>query len=71
MDNPRYIVRYGATRHLGEFSSRLRDPLLRNARVVVRSQRGHEVGEVLCPATDRTREYLGSTEEAGHILRRG
>jgi cell fate regulator YaaT (PSP1 superfamily) len=69
MDNPRYIVRYGATRHLGEFSSRLRDPLLRNARVVVRSPRGHEVGEVLCPATDRTREYLGSTEEAGHILR--
>jgi cell fate regulator YaaT (PSP1 superfamily) len=69
MDNPRYIVRYGATRHLGEFSSRLRDPLLRNARVVVRSPRGHEVGEVLCAATDRTREYLGSTEEAGHILR--
>lgn len=69
MDNPRYIVRYGATRHLGEFASRLRDPLPRSARVVVRSPRGHEVGEVLCPASDRTREYLGSSEEAGHILR--
>jgi cell fate regulator YaaT (PSP1 superfamily) len=69
MDNPRYIVRYGAVRHLGEFASRLRDPLPRSVRVVVRSPRGHEVGEVLCAATERTREYLGLSEEAGHILR--
>jgi len=65
----KYVVRYGATRNIGEFSSKGRDNYPRNCQVIVRSDRGVEVGEVLSPAGDRTREYLGSTESKGHILR--
>src|SRR5204863_6344740 len=61
--------RYGATRNIGEFSSKGRDNYPRNCQVIVRSDRGVEVGEVLSPAGERTREYLGSTESKGHILR--
>jgi cell fate regulator YaaT (PSP1 superfamily) len=64
----RYVVRYGAMRHLGEFSTREAD-FSRGAQVIVRSPRGTEWGEVLCTAGDRTREYLGSQESAGKILR--
>jgi cell fate regulator YaaT (PSP1 superfamily) len=35
----------------------------------VRSPRGTEWGEVLCNANDRTREYLGSSESQGKVLR--
>jgi cell fate regulator YaaT (PSP1 superfamily) len=65
----KYVVRYGSTRNIGEFNSKNRDNYPRNCQVIVRSDRGVEVGEVLCPAGDRTREYLGSTESKGHILR--
>ncbi len=65
----RYVVRYGSTRIIGEFSSKGRDNYPRNCQVLVRSDRGVEVGEVLCPASDRTREYLGATEAKGHVLR--
>jgi cell fate regulator YaaT (PSP1 superfamily) len=65
----RFVVRYGSTRIIGEFSSKGRDNYPRGGQVVVRSDRGVEVGEVLCPASDRTREYLGATEAKGHILR--
>ncbi|MSR59063.1 MAG: signal peptidase [Planctomycetaceae bacterium] len=65
----RYVVRYGTTRHIGEFGTRGRDELSRHALVIVRSDRGVEAGEVLSPATDRTRELLGVTESKGSILR--
>ena len=65
----RYIVRYGNTRIVAEFGARGRDTYRRGATVVVRSDRGQEIGEVLCTATERTREYLGSTESRGNILR--
>jgi cell fate regulator YaaT (PSP1 superfamily) len=65
----RFVVRYGSTRVVGEFSSKGRDNYPRNCQVLVRSDRGVEVGEVLTLASDRTREYLGSTEAKGHILR--
>ena len=65
----RYIVRYGLPRHVAEFGVRGRGEYSRGAAVVVKSDRGLEVGEVLCVATDRTREYLGSTESKGNILR--
>jgi len=64
----RYIVRYGAMRHLGEFSARAPE-FSRGAQVIVRSPRGTEWGEVLCSATDRTREYLGSVDSQGKVLR--
>jgi len=65
----RYIVRYGVTRNLGEFVPKGQQTFARNAAVIVRSDRGVEWGEVLCPASQRTREYLGAHEDVGGILR--
>lgn len=65
----RYVVRYGATRHIGIFGIKGRDEFSRNSSVIVRTDRGVEAGDVLCPATDRTRELLGVTESKGSILR--
>ncbi len=64
----RFVVRYGSTRSMGEFGSKGRD-YARNLHVIVRTDRGVEVGEVLCPAGERTREYLGASEPKGNILR--
>lgn len=66
---PRFVVRYGYTRIVSEFSSRGRDNFPRGCQVLVRTDRGVEMGEVLCPATDHTREYLGLTDAKGHIVR--
>jgi cell fate regulator YaaT (PSP1 superfamily) len=66
---PRYVVRYGATRNVGEFGAKGRDNYPRSALVLVRSDRGVEPGEVLSAATDRTRELLGGAEPKGNILR--
>ncbi len=65
----KFVVRYGATRFIGEFASKGRDNYARNSQVILRTDRGVEVGEVLSVASDRTREYLGATESKGHILR--
>jgi cell fate regulator YaaT (PSP1 superfamily) len=64
-----YVVRYGATRNVAEFSAREPEPFARSAEVIVRSDRGLEWGEVLCEATERTQEYLGSKSPRGKILR--
>jgi cell fate regulator YaaT (PSP1 superfamily) len=56
-------------RQVGEFTARPPQEFARMAQVVVRSRRGTEWGEVLCPATDRTREYLGAPEPEGRIFR--
>ena len=64
----RYVVRYGAMRHLGEYSARGQE-FARGSQVIIRSHRGTEWGEVLCPATDRTRDYLGITDPQGKVLR--
>jgi cell fate regulator YaaT (PSP1 superfamily) len=69
MMEARFVVRYGATRFVGEFASKGRDSFSRGCQVLVRSDRGVEVGEVLGPASDRTREYLGVAESKGPILR--
>jgi cell fate regulator YaaT (PSP1 superfamily) len=37
--------------------------------VIVRSDRGHEWGEVLCPATERTAEFLKAADVRGKLLR--
>ena len=46
MDTPAedrsYVVRYGVTRILGEFTARGFGALARGASVIVRSDRGHE-----------------------------
>ncbi|MBI1312401.1 signal peptidase [bacterium] len=64
-----YIVRYGSTRNVAEFSFKGPQDLKRDDAVLIRSNRGTEWGEVLCPATDRTREYMGTQEQVGRILR--
>jgi cell fate regulator YaaT (PSP1 superfamily) len=62
-----WIVRHGAMRLLGEF-----DPgdgaYVRAQEVVVRTDRGHELGEVLCPATPQAVALL-SEPTSGRILR--
>jgi cell fate regulator YaaT (PSP1 superfamily) len=65
---PRVIVRHGVMRFLGEFEPRdaVRHP--RGAKVVIRTDRGLELGDVLCEATPRAVEYL-SEPTHGVILR--
>ncbi len=73
MDTPAedlsYVVRYGVTRILGEFTARGFGSLARGTSVIVRSDRGHEWGTVLSTATEQTRTYLGTAEGHGRIVR--
>jgi len=67
----RYVVRYGATRHIAEFAAKgPQQEYERSCEVLVRSARGSEWGTILCPATDQTRDYLGSKDSSGRILRK-
>jgi cell fate regulator YaaT (PSP1 superfamily) len=63
-----YVVRYGRMRFLGECSGLPDQDHPRGQRVVVRSDRGVELGEVLCPATERTARFLPDPPR-GEILR--
>ncbi len=63
-----YIVRHGAMRQLGEFEAASEDGYRRGMRVVIQSDRGTEVGEVLCEATERARQFLNGPTH-GQILR--
>jgi len=65
---PRYVVRYGSTRALGVFSPRGQDRFARGQRVVARTQRGLEAGDVLCEASDEQAAKLSSSP-GGQILR--
>jgi len=62
-----WIVRHGAMRFLGEF-----DPesgtYARGQEVVVRTDRGLEVGQVLCPATPRAVELIAEPTR-GRLIR--
>jgi cell fate regulator YaaT (PSP1 superfamily) len=64
---PDYVARYGAMRFLGVFSSSGRE-YRRGMRVIIRTDRGLEAGDVLCEATVET---LGRLKDpgAGQILR--
>lgn len=64
-----YVVRYGLMRHVGEFNAGNAQEFARNTSVIVRSDRGVEWGEILCPVGERTREFLGEDEARGKILR--
>jgi len=63
-----YVVRYGRMRFLGTFSGLDDREIPRGLSVVIRGDRGTELGEVLTPATART-EALLKTKERGEILR--
>lgn len=63
-----YVVRYGRMRFLGDFAGLPGQDHPRGQAVVVRSDRGTELGEVLCPATDQTARFLADPVR-GEILR--
>ncbi len=55
-----FVVRYGQMRFLGEFSGRDDVGHARGDQVVVRTDRGTEMGEILCPATDRSAKSMAN-----------
>ena len=63
-----YVVRYGRMRALGEFRDLASAGHVRGDQVVIRSDRGTELGEVLCAASERTSQYMGNFAR-GEILR--
>jgi cell fate regulator YaaT (PSP1 superfamily) len=64
----KYIARHGAMRFLGEYEAEGETPYARGQRVVVRSERGLELGEVLCPATAQAVQLLAEPTH-GQIVR--
>jgi cell fate regulator YaaT (PSP1 superfamily) len=66
---PKYVVRYGVMRSLGAFATRGSERLARGVEVIARTNRGLEVGEVLCEATEQTAGHL-QDGGSGQILRR-
>jgi cell fate regulator YaaT (PSP1 superfamily) len=64
----KYIVRHGALRFLGEYEAEGGAVFARGDRIVVRSERGLELAEVLCEATARALELL-SEPTRGQIVR--
>ena len=64
-----YIVRFGSTHNIADFSAKGSKQFPRNGEVIIRTNRGMEWGTVLCRATEKTQEYLGKSEGGGKILR--
>jgi cell fate regulator YaaT (PSP1 superfamily) len=67
-DRTKYIVRHGATRALGEFAAPDRGPVARRDVVIVRTPRGTEHGEVLCPSSPQAIAHIPEPT-GGAILR--
>jgi cell fate regulator YaaT (PSP1 superfamily) len=65
----KYVVRYGAMRALAVLSVRGSEKLERGVKVVARTDRGLEAGEVLCRATEDALQYLEDPPH-GQVLRR-
>ncbi len=65
---PKYVVRYGAMRSLGVFSVRGSSTMRRGNQVIARTNRGLEVGEVLCEATPEAVEQIRNPDN-GQIVR--
>ncbi len=63
-----HVVRYGVMRFLGVFSAAAGRGYLRGAKVIARTDRGLEAGEVLCEATPDALNHL-KDPGAGQILR--
>lgn len=64
-----YIVRYGAMRFLGVFTAAGGNGYRRGMRVIVRTDRGLEAGEVLCEGSQDAVQRIKDPAE-GQILRR-
>ena len=65
---PKYITRYGSMRLLGVLGTRNEDQFARGDRVVVRTNRGLETGEVLCQATENAISQMKNPSN-GQIIR--
>src|SRR5262245_60466607 len=66
---PQYVVRHGAMRFLGAFDDPAQLGLNRLDRVVIRTDRGQETGDVLCPASPQALAYLPEPTH-GQVVRR-
>jgi cell fate regulator YaaT (PSP1 superfamily) len=64
----KYIVRHGLMRFMGEFEAPDEQSYPRGAQVIVRTDRGLEVGEVLCESTPRSLEFISEPTQ-GRIQR--
>src|SRR5262245_41917654 len=65
----KYLTRHGAMRFLGEFTAAEDAAYLRGDRVVVRTERGLELGEVLCEASERAVQLIAEPT-GGQVVRR-
>ena len=65
---PKYLVRHGVMRYIGEYAAPPGDGVRRRDAVIVRTERGQEVGEVLCPATPQAVAALPDPTR-GEIIR--
>src|SRR5438046_945788 len=63
-----YIVRHGVTRFLGKYDAEGDAAFARGTEVILRTERGQEIGEVLCEATTKALEML-SEPTGGKIVR--
>src|SRR4051812_8376905 len=68
MAHAEYLVGFGLSGDFGRFRAGDALSLRRGCRVVIRSERGLELGSVLRPASDRAARFLGQTE-VGELLR--
>ncbi|MBQ18611.1 MAG: signal peptidase [Planctomycetaceae bacterium] len=66
----RYIIRYGATRIVAEFTVHDGQLHPRSSQVVVRSERGMEWGEILCPSSESARKAMGNRDARGRVIRK-
>lgn len=64
----RYVVRYGVMRSLGVFTTSRGETLRRGNRVIARTERGLEVGEVMMEANDVVVERMADPRR-GQVLR--
>lgn len=64
----RYVVRYGVMRTLGVFTNSRGETLARGNRVIARTERGLEIGEVLMEADDQVVERM-TDPRRGQVLR--
>jgi cell fate regulator YaaT (PSP1 superfamily) len=68
MNGTEYLVSYGSAGELGRFLAAEPLDCRRGERVVVRTQRGVEIGSVLCPSTPQHAHMLADTF-VGELLR--
>jgi cell fate regulator YaaT (PSP1 superfamily) len=64
----KFIVRHGAMRFLGEYEVPAGISINRGLQVIIRTERGLEVGDVLCPSTPQALQLL-SEPTKGQIVR--